>query len=127
VAAAHDNLRLKAVGADELSVVVKDVETDGLDASRCFRKNLFGRVLLLDRATLIRTAVCEYPFEELVQAIADDLQLWEPAFIEDRHRCLIGDGLLNGVLVDVGSKGSECASVLLVDRSPRKPKEHSIW
>ncbi len=74
------------------------------------------RVLLLDRLALLLGAVGEHAIEDGVEGVADDAQLGQAPLVEDGDGGAVGDGLLDGVGVDVrperlaGSTGPSCRS-----------------
>ena len=103
VAARRDHLRLEAARVDELRVVVDEVQADRLDAARRAGNRLLGGEALLDGGPLVFGAVGKDVVEDLVNRLPDDLQLRQPALVEDRHRRLVLDRLLDGVGVDVGA------------------------
>ena len=114
VAARRHHLGLEPVRGDELREVLDEVEADHLDAARGASNRLLGREPLPDGGALVRGAIGEDVVEDLVDGLPDDLQLGEPALVEDRHRRLVPHRLLDGVSVDVGAERLQGAAVLRV-------------
>ena len=106
VAAGGHHLGLEAVRGDELVEVLEEIQADRLDAARGVGDLLLGGEASLDDGPLLFAAVGEDAVEDLVDGLPDDLQLREPALVEDRHRRLVPDGLLYGIGVDVGGRRS---------------------
>ena len=127
VAARCDHLGLESVGGDESREVVDKVQADRLDAARSAGDGLLGGEALLDDGAFVLGAVGEDAVEDLIDGLPDDLQLREPALVEDGHRRSVPDGLLDGVGVDVGAEGVQRAPVLLVDGGvPVKPRKQAL-
>ena len=126
MAARRHHLGLEPVRGDELREVLDEVEADRLDAARGAGNRLLGRESLPDGGTLVRGAVGEDVVEDLVDGPPDDLKLGEPALVEDRHRRLVPDRLLDGVSVDVGAERLQGAAVLLVDGGAGEAEEAGV-
>ena len=109
VAARRDHLGLESVGGDELREVVDEVQADRLDAARGAGDRLLGGEALLDDGAFALGAFGEDAVEDLVDGLPDDLQLREPALVEDGHRRPVLDRLLDGVGVEVGAEGAACS------------------
>ena len=114
VAARGDHLGLEAVRRDEAGEVIDEVQADRLDAARRAGDRLLGGEAPLDGGPLVVGAAGEDAVEDLIDGLPDDLQLREPALVEDRHRRPVLDRLLDGVGVDVRAERLERAPVLLV-------------
>ena len=126
IPAHRHHLGLEAVGLDIVAVVLEEVEADGLDPPRGAGDGLLGGVALLDRGAFLLGAVGEHGVEDLVDALADDLQVREPRLVEDRHRGVVGHRLLDRVGVDVGAEGAERALVALVDGRAGEAQEAGV-
>ena len=126
MAARRHDLRLEPVGLDEVLEVVDQVEADRLDAAGSSRDRPLGRVALLDRGPFVVGPVGEDAVEHLVEGLADDVQLGQPALVKDRNGGLVLDGLFDGVGVDVGAERPEGAAVLLVDGGAGEAEEAGV-
>ena len=126
VPARRDHLGLEPVRRNEPREVVDEVEADRLDAARGAGDGLLGREPLLDGGAFVLGAVGEDAVEDLVEGLPDDLQLGEPALVEDRHRRPVPHRLLDGVGVDVGAERPQGAAVRLVDGGAGEAEEAGV-
>ena len=126
MAARRDDLGLEPVRGDEPREVIDEVEADRLDAARRAGHGLLGGEPLPDGGALVLAAVGEDAVEDLVEGLPDDLQLGQPALVEDGHRRLVAHRLLDGVGVDVGAERAQGAAVLLVDGGAGEAEEAGV-
>jgi hypothetical protein len=121
------DLRFKAVGLNELRIVLDEIETDVFDAFRSSRYRSFAAILLLDGFALFIGSVREDAVEDGVERVADDAQIRKSAFVKDRNGCAVAHGLFDRVRIDVGAEGLQGRAILFIDRRARKSEKAGVW